>query len=255
MHCVRQFLRAHPEFLRQTLRKSKETPVRFTWVGAAMSSSAASATTSASSAAPQQKRARREAEKSSNGAEGTKKNNDGRSLEDFRQAVLASSDKNFLLAVKYAGLSELASQRLEGLQRPDKSRWLVDKQLAGLFVPEILQRLGSRSVALLLFAERDEAGKPWCPDCERAEPALRAAFSASETPVDLVEVSIPRALWKGDAGQRNAFRSAPFSASGIPTLLHVADGVVGARLGEEECLDQAAVAKCLSLQGASSSAE
>ena len=207
-----------------------------------MSATATSSAGASSAAAPQQKRARREDETAN------KEKSDGHALDEFRQKILTSRDKNFLLAVKYAGLSELASQRLEGLQRPSQSRWLVDKQLAGLFGPEILQQLGARSVALLLFAERDDTGKPWCPDCEHAEPALRAAFSASETPIDLVEVSIPRALWKGAVGQRNAFRSAPFSASGIPTLLHIADGVVGARLGEKGCMDKAAVSKCFSLQ-------
>jgi hypothetical protein len=86
---------------------------------------------------------------------------------------------------------------------------------------------------VVFTSDRDSDNNYWCPDCVTALPAvLRAAETAGAS---LLEVGVGgRAAWRGNAV--HAFRQAPLSVSGVPTLVRLAeDGatVVAARMGPE----------------------
>jgi hypothetical protein len=128
-------------------------------------------------------------------------------------------------------LGEAECLQLEAVRRSlslQRSTWTIDTELSGAKTAAAVHaRLaaghpyGRPRVALLLFAERDAVtGQPWCPDCVAAEPVLREAFAtAAEGPVHVVEVVVPRDQWKGEAGQANVFRRAPFGVKGVPALV------------------------------------
>lgn len=89
------------------------------------------------------------------------------------------------------------------------------------------------SPRFVLFIGIDPSSKsPWCPDVRRCAPAVRRACEAAGA--SLLEVDVGgRAEWKGTATP-HAFRAAPLSLTGIPTLLAVdAEGKEIGRCGSE----------------------
>ncbi|GLC33051.1 hypothetical protein PLESTM_000018800 [Pleodorina starrii] len=89
-------------------------------------------------------------------------------------------------------------------------------------------------------------GKPWCPDCVRAVPAIHAA--AARSPGTLLEVTVgPRTAWRGNPS--HPFRLDPqLKLTGIPTLLAWGPSGATRRLGPEleACSSPAEVEKLLS---------
>ena len=186
-------------------------------------------------------------------------------LEQFRKLIQTSNDRNFLMAVKYSDVIDLAARRLNDVSKSTSvpkaaptaaaskgGRWIVDTSLCFVQSSEatlaaIHQKYG-KSCAVLLFASRDSAGKPWCPDCVAAEPPLRRALASSDPAATIVEVPLTREAWRGPHGKDNKWRKPPFNVGGIPTLLEVRDGKVVAQLPEEDCLVDQKVKQCLARQ-------
>lgn len=66
---------------------------------------------------------------------------------------------------------------------------------------------------------RKENGERWCPDCEAADPVLEEAFTSAPASVLLLTVEVTREEWKTSPGPEHPLRKAPYSVSGIPTML------------------------------------
>ncbi|GFR47132.1 hypothetical protein Agub_g8820 [Astrephomene gubernaculifera] len=104
---------------------------------------------------------------------------------------------------------------------------------------------------ILFNADPDpHTGQPWCPDCVRAVPPIRAAAARSSG--TLLEVTVgPRSAWKGNAS--HPFRVAPeLKLTGIPTLLAWSPaGGATRRLGSEleACGSAAEVEQLLARSG------
>jgi len=97
-----------------------------------------------------------------------------------------------------------------------------------------VQRLkGLRNLYVLFTSDDDpETGRPWCPDCERANDAVAQVFSEREDYTLLICRVGPRVGWKRPA--EHPFRSAPLHLTGIPTLVQWSgDDGPGPQLGAE----------------------
>ena len=96
-----------------------------------------------------------------------------------------------------------------------------------------------KRIFVCLFAsfKEDDPQVRWCPDCVDAEPVIDEAFASAAAECHLIKVDITRNSWKAEPGQAHPYRSEPFKAGGIPTLLVLAaDGTIEQRFSEEECL-------------------
>jgi len=72
-------------------------------------------------------------------------------------------------------------------------------------------------VALFTASPDPVTRLPWCPDCVRSAPAVRAGVAAAGG--SLLEVEVDRAAWKGPAGPAHPLRAAPHAVTGLPTLV------------------------------------
>ncbi|TRM65037.1 hypothetical protein BD626DRAFT_567891 [Schizophyllum amplum] len=76
-------------------------------------------------------------------------------------------------------------------------------------------------------------GKMWCPDCRDVEGRVNATFTGAKAPSALIVFVGDRPKWKS---QDNVYRQAPYTISGVPTLLKLEDGKEVARLVEGDIL-------------------
>lgn len=93
------------------------------------------------------------------------------------------------------------------------------------------------SVFVLFFSDIDNAtGMPWCPDCRRAKPIIRKAFSLSHKNIVLVVAMIEKMAYKyhDDYPYRVDSR---FMLKRIPTLALINNGAAVRQLGDKECQD------------------
>lgn len=85
---------------------------------------------------------------------------------------------------------------------------------------------------VVFSADNDPStGLPWCPDCVRALPPIRAA--AARAGASLLEVTVgPRTAWRGNA--THPFRVDPsLKLTGVPTLFAWGAAGPARRLGPE----------------------
>ncbi|ORY75960.1 hypothetical protein BCR35DRAFT_306015 [Leucosporidium creatinivorum] len=71
---------------------------------------------------------------------------------------------------------------------------------------------------LIFIASHEERGRPWCRDCEAAEPIIAKSVKPQESTVVWVG---SREEWNKDD---NVWRQAPFNVYRVPTILKVEPG-------------------------------
>ena len=100
---------------------------------------------------------------------------------------------------------------------------------------EALVKSGGEALFLFFGAENPQTGESWCPDCVTADPVLRRTISATRKDLTVYECPVgERADWKNKP--EHPYRTHPlFAIARIPTLVHVAGGVVIGRLVEADC--------------------
>lgn len=90
-----------------------------------------------------------------------------------------------------------------------------------------------------LTATKGADGKPWCPDCDAADPIIEEVFLHAKASTHIIQVELSREEWRGAEGPNHFLRKEPYGASGIPSIFvwdTMEQKVKGTILGEAECL-------------------
>ncbi|XP_061683179.1 thioredoxin domain-containing protein 17 [Syngnathoides biaculeatus] len=107
----------------------------------------------------------------------------------------------------------------------------VDVRGYGEFRKAVEERKG-KDIFAYFCGDKDEQGKSWCPDCDRAEPILKGAMGVLPQGSVFIYCQVgERNYWKDPS---NEFRTT-LKLTGVPTLLRWG---TPQKLVEEECFKE-----------------
>merc|ERR1712086_1209126 len=140
------------------------------------------------------------------------------------------------LRAKYAAMAEAEEEEEDDEECEDEQVQSVTEDELDEAIKIATENKKRIFVCLFASFKEDDPEVRWCPDCVAAEPVIDEALVTSAAECHLIKVDITRNSWKVEPGPAHPYRSEPFQAGGIPTLLVLgADGAVEKRFGEEEC--------------------